>query len=208
VPLALALAWGAGRIVDVAYRELITPFEVVTPIALRIVAAAPDAVAAVAVTWLLGEAAGGLGAREVVLGRRSPLDAAVRGWAALLRRPLRPAIALVATSILMLVAVGPGLAAVAASWGWVRRLLWDAGHPVELAIALAVFVTLWLGALALAGFASALRSHVWTAVWLHDDEGPRAAVSGTVVGWPVGTIGDSEPTRPGGWPSSGASGTV
>jgi hypothetical protein len=36
VPLLIAVAWGSVRLVSVAYRELTSPFDVVTPIALRI----------------------------------------------------------------------------------------------------------------------------------------------------------------------------
>ncbi|HEY0443979.1 MAG TPA: hypothetical protein VGC90_07150, partial [Candidatus Limnocylindrales bacterium] len=38
LPLWIALAWGAVRIVEATYTELVTPFEVVTPLALRVLA--------------------------------------------------------------------------------------------------------------------------------------------------------------------------
>ena len=209
-PLAVALAWGAARIVATVYAELLTPFEVVTPIAVRIVAGAPDAVGAVVATWLLGEAAGGLAAREVaVMGRAAPA-AAVAGWIQLLGRPLASAGTFGLTSAALVIAVAPGLVAATVAWSWVRAVLFGSGQPGELVVALAAFVGLWLGALALAGFGTALRSNAWTTEWLRRRSGqPEAPGATPPMGWPiVGTIGDAEATRPGGWPSSGASGTV
>lgn len=209
VPLGAALAWGAARIVDVTYAELTTPFEVVTPLAVRIVAAAPDAVAAVVGTWLLGEAAGGLAAREIIVDRRDPLAAVVTGWFRIVRRPVSALATIGSTSLALVVTIAPGLVAAGAAWSWVRTVLFDAGNPAELAVPLAVFVALWLGALALTGFGAALRSNAWTIEWLRRRQtGPLADGDRTTGTRPVGTIGDGEPTQQGGWPSPGASDTV
>ena len=52
VPFVIALAWGASRIVEVGYRELTVPSDVAVPVAWRIVAGAPEALAVILVTWL------------------------------------------------------------------------------------------------------------------------------------------------------------
>ena len=208
VPLLAALGWGAARVVATVYREVTVPFEVVTPLLVRIVAAVPDAIAAIGLAWLLGEAAGGLAAREVVLGGRGVLGAAVAGWAALLRRPAAGLATLLWTSLALLVATAPGLIAATAAWRWVRAALWDRDAPPVIAAAIGVFITLWLATLALTGFAAALRSSAWTAEWLRRRGGLVASESAPSTGWAVGTIGDGEGTRPEGWPSSGASGTL
>ena len=207
VPLLVALVWGGARIVATVYREVTVPFEVVTPLLVRILAGAPDAIAVIGLAWLLGEAAGGLAAREVVLARRGGLGAAVAGWAGLVGRPLASLATLAWTTIAVLVAAGPGLLAAGAAWRWVRATLWDAGDPLAAAGAVGVFVGLWLATLALTGFAAALRSSAWTAEWLRR-RGLLAMGDPQPGGWRVGTIGDGEGTRPEGWPSSGASGTL
>jgi hypothetical protein len=207
VPLVLALAWGAARIVAAIYREVTVPFEVLTPLVVRIVAAVPDAIAVVGLAALLGEAAGGLAAREVVLGGQGAPRAAVAGWLGLVRRPLGSLATVLWTTLVLLVALVPGVLAAAAAWRWVRAVLWDGGDPQELVAALAAFVGLWLATLALTAFAAALRSSAWTAEWLRRHAGPEPAGNRSFA-WGVGTIGDGEGTRPDGWPSSGASGTL
>jgi hypothetical protein len=208
VPLLVALGWGAARVVTTVYREVTVPFEVVTPLLVRIVVAVPDALAVIGVAWLLGEAAGGLAAREVVLGRRGGLGAAVAGWAGIVRRPLASLATVGWTSLALAVAVGPGLLAAAAAWRWVRAVLWDGGEPLLVVAAIGVFIALWLATLALTGFACALRSNAWTAEWLRRRGRLVASEPTPPRGWAGGTIGDAEGTRQEGWPSSGASGTL
>jgi hypothetical protein len=112
------------------------------------------------------------------------------------------------TSVVVLLAVGPGLLAAAAAWRWVRAVLWDGGDPLQHVVAIGLFVGLWLATLALTGFAAALRSGAWTAEWLRRRGGLALTEDEPATGWAVGTIGDGEGTRPEGWPSSGASGTL
>ena len=164
-PLAAALAWGALRIGEAGYRELVTPFEVATPLVIRIALAAPEALAVVGVAWLLGEAAGGLAAREIVLAGRTVPRAVVRGWVGLARRPFASLATVIATSLLLAVAVLPGLLAAGTAWSRLRMVLYD-GRLADLLLPLGVFVALWLGALILAGVATAARSAIWTGVWL------------------------------------------
>ena len=67
VPLLLAFAWGSVRLVSVAYRELTSPFDVVTPIAIRVLRETPEVIAAVVVAWMIGEIVGAMAARRIVL---------------------------------------------------------------------------------------------------------------------------------------------
>jgi hypothetical protein len=207
LPLVLALVWGAARIVATTYAELLTPFEVSTPLAIRVIAGAPDAIAAVALAWLLGEAAGGLAVREVVLGGRSALAAAVLGWVGLVGRPIGSVVALVIGTVALVVAVVPAIVAASAAWSQVRVLLYDGGEPAALVLVLAAFVALWLGGLVLAAVATAFRSALWTAEWLRR-RGRSVAADRSADASAVGTIGGFGAANPGGWPSSGASGTL
>ncbi len=67
VPLGVALALGSIRLVFVTYRELTTPLDVATPIAIRVLRGSPEVVVAVVVTWMLAEIVGALAARRIAL---------------------------------------------------------------------------------------------------------------------------------------------
>ena len=88
VPTGVVLVWGSARLVEVTYRELTSPFDVATPIVLRVLRSAPDAIVAIVVAWMLGEIIGAIAARRIVLAgvgvRRALRDAIVVA----IRRPL------------------------------------------------------------------------------------------------------------------------
>ena len=95
VPLALVLALGSIRLVLVTYRELTSPLDVSTPLALRVLRGAPEVVVAVVVAWMLAEIVGAMAARRIALGGDGvgeALAGAVSGLVrapALVPRPLR-----------------------------------------------------------------------------------------------------------------------
>jgi hypothetical protein len=205
-PLGAALAWGAARIGQAGYRELVNPLEVVSPLAVRVIAAVPDAVALVLVTWLIGEAAGGLAARHFVLGGGSPGRSLRQGYLDLVR--YRSSLAtLVLTTFGLLVTLVPSVVAAGVGWSWARVMLLGGALPPEAVAAIVLFVVLWLGGLVLAAGVAAWRSYAWTAEWLRRRVG-SGWDAGTVAGHEVGTIGGSGSPRPGGWSSTGSSGTV
>lgn len=207
IPLVLALAWGAARIVTVAYGELLTPFEVTTPLAIRVVAGAGDAIAVVVVAWLLGEAAGGFAVREIAFSGRNGPVAAARGWLELVRHPLSSALVIATGSAAVALAVLPALVASAAAWAQVRIVLFDRLGLREAVLAVGVFVALWLGGLVLASVATAFRGALWTSEWLRR-KGLAPLPDGAADATGVGTIGGEHAVRPGGWPSPGASGRL
>lgn len=205
-PLALALAWGAARIGQAGYQELVNPVEVVSPLAVRVISAVPDAVALVVLTWLIGEAAGGLAARHYVLGGASTGRSLREGYLDLVRYPSSFA-TLVLTTIGLIVTLVPSIVAAGVGWSWARILLLGGALSPEAVAATVLFVVLWLGGLALAAGVAAWRSYAWTAEWLRHRVG-AGWDAGTVVEHDVGTIGGSSSPRPGGWSSTGSSGTV
>ena len=205
-PLALGLAWGAARIGQAGYRELVNPLEVVSPLAVRIISAVPDAVALVLLTWLVGEAAGGLAARHFVLGGASPVRSLREGYLDLVRYPSSLA-TLVLTTLGLLGTLGPSVVAAGVGWSWARVMLLGGALPPEAVASTVLFVILWLGGLALAAGVAAWRSYAWTAEWQRHRVG-SGWDAGTVVEHEVGTIGGSGSPRPGGWSSTGSSGTV
>jgi hypothetical protein len=196
IPLAVTLALGAARIVEVAYRELVTPFEVTTPLMIRIVSAVPEALLAVLIAWLLGEAAGGLAVREIVLANRRVASAVVRGWFRLFARPITSLATLVLADGLVLAAI-PALAAATAAWSGLRTLLYERGRPEGVVLALVLFVALWLGGLVLAGAATSVRGNGWTREWLRTFRpAPQPEIAPSAFG--AGTIADARGTDRGG----------
>jgi hypothetical protein len=213
VPLAVALAWGAVRIGEVFYREVTVPFEVATPVAIRVATAVPESIAVILGAWLLGESAGGIAAREVVLRGRSGAAAAAIGWLGLVRRPLASAATILATTVVLVLAVVPAVVAATAAWSRLRSLLWDDAPASAVAVALGLFVVLWLGGLVLAAGATAWRSAVWTREWERHacagvaDPEPEGSEVPLVAAGAAGTIG-ADARRPGGWPTAGTSGRL
>jgi hypothetical protein len=205
-PLAIALAWGAARIGQAGYRELVNPLEVVSPLAVRIVSAVPDAVAAVVVAWLIGEAAGGLAVRHLLTGGASVGRSVREAYLDLVRYPSTLA-TLAVTTFGLLVTLAPSVVAAGVGWSWARMMLLGGALPPQSGVAIVLFVVLWLGGLALAAGVAAWRSYAWTAEWLRHRVAsgwdPRPAPEHE-----VGTIGGSGSPHPEGWSSSGSSGTV
>jgi hypothetical protein len=103
-----------------------------------------------------------VGVRRLVLDRQPVLAAWLTGWADLVRRPQRiiPT-ALVGMAVLVLL-MGPALAAAAAGWLRVRDMLVGGSDPVVVIGAVAIWVAIWLGGLVLAGVGAAFRAATWT----------------------------------------------
>lgn len=162
VPLILALIFGATRIVAAAYREFTVPVDTVTPLALRVIKAVPDALALVVLAWLFGEILGAVAARRVVIADDGTLRALRLGLAHVVRRPLR-CVALAVVPLLALIAVlVPSAAAAAASWSAIRASLEDGSGTLLTLGAVVILVAVWTGQLVLLGMVAAWRAAVWT----------------------------------------------
>lgn len=162
VPLAIASAWAAVRIVALAYRELTVPSDVTVPIAWRIVAGAPDAFAALLAAWLFAEVVGAIAVRRVVLAGSGVLEAVRFALGRVRRQPGRMlALGLVASAALVIVLGTTGLAA-GATWNALGIEL-AIGDPSPLTtLLLLLFVGLFVGGLVLVGLTCAWRTAVWT----------------------------------------------
>lgn len=162
LPLVVALAWGAARIVSVTYRELTVPSDVTTPLVLRVARETPEAIIAILITWLVGEIVAGLAARSVVL-HGDGVGRALR-WAVVhgVHHPIRAVVlALVPLAGLAVVAI-PSAFGVATAWRALRgTLATGGGAPIGIGVLL-LFVALWLGGLVLIAAMSAWRSAAWT----------------------------------------------
>jgi len=162
VPTGVALIWGLANLVAVAYRELTSPFEVATPIILRVLRGAPEVVAVTLAAWMIGEILGAIAVRRIVLAgagvRRALRDAIM----AALRHPVAVLTGFwVPTAALALAALSSVVAA-STAWGIVRAALRSPAEPIGAALAVVLFVAIWLVGLGLIGVMSAWRAAVWS----------------------------------------------
>jgi hypothetical protein len=196
MPLALAIAFGARQIIDAAYAELTTPFEVVTPLFVRVLGDVPGSIGLVVLAWAVCEAAGGLGERHVVLGGASIARGLRDGWLDLVRHPRSSIATILVTNLVVGVAVVSSALAASVAWTWARFAVLDR-DGVLAAVAVVVLVAVWLGGLALISALIAWRSAVWTAEAARHlpltARGDRVPAERG-----VGTFGGREHARPGG----------
>ena len=207
VPTAFMLAIGAVRIVNVAYIELTSPFEVTTPLVLRVIAGAAAPIGAIVVVWLIGEIVGGLAVRRIVLDGAPLLGGLRRGVADLVRRPAGAFLPALTTTLVLAVDLAALLGAIAFVWSQVReRLAGSLFDATGVTVALLAFGGTWIGALALTGLIDAWRSAAMTF------EFERAVVAGAVRTGsdpdPGGTIGASAGRRPGDWSTGDGGGSL
>jgi hypothetical protein len=197
IPLLIALAWGAVRVVAVAYRELTVPSDVAVPVAIRIVTSAPDAVAAIILTWLFAEALGGLAARRIALLAAGVPEALRGALGRFFRHPFRCVVLTILPTAVLGILLGAVAWAAGVALDQVRATFdLDPGAPFPLLTVL-VFVTLFLGGLVLLAVITAWRSAIWTV----DLAGTFGGVhNGRPGDWnPVtdsGTLGGLRPQEP------------
>jgi len=162
VPVAIAAALAWQPVYDAAYRELVLPLDLVTPLPIRVVGHVGWILVGLALVWVATDAAAAVGVRRLVLERRSMASAWRLGWADLVRRPLRIVpTALLGLGILVLL-VAPALAAAALGWDRLRDILLDGREPLVVIAALAVWMAVFLCGLVLAGVGGAIRAAAWS----------------------------------------------
>jgi hypothetical protein len=159
LPTAAVLAWGAVRLVEATYQELIRPGDPGIPVALRVALRVPDVVVALIGTWVLGEALGGLAVRHLAWGHglRRALSGAIRSLA----RPTALGTMLITNGALAAAILALTTAA-GAAWNNLRIVLLDGGKPGEVGLALAFFSLVWVAGLWLLSIATAWRATAWT----------------------------------------------
>lgn len=160
IPTVLALGYGLVRLVAVAYEELTSPGDGDVPIAVRVLAGAPDAVLVIVLAWLAGETVGALAAR-----RSSAGVSAQRALLASFRQLLGArGLATLGLTVAVVVAVLiPFLLAAERAWEHLRGSLLDGAGSVQLAAAVVLLATTWVLGLTVVGAALAWRATAWTA---------------------------------------------
>ncbi len=111
LPLALALMIGFARLVFVTYRELTSPFDVDTPIVLRVLLASPEVVAALVVTWMFGEVVGGIAARRITLAGSGVARRSVTSFVVMVRHPLSALVRFLVPTVVLMLVVAPSVLA-------------------------------------------------------------------------------------------------
>lgn len=159
-PTVIAIGYGLVRLVTVAYEELTSPSAGNEPVALRVLARAPDALLAILLAWIVGESVGALAARRAWAGASAP-----RALAASYRQLLgRRGLATLALTGAVLVALWlPFVLAAGRAWDHLRGLLLQGADAVQLAAALVLLAATWVLGLAVVGAALAWRATAWTA---------------------------------------------
>lgn len=159
LPTAGVLVWGALRLVEASYQELIRPGDPGLPIPIRVALRIPEIVALLGAAWVAGEALGGLAIRHLAWG--ATLMGALRGAVRSLLRPSALATLFVTNAILVLAILGSGLAT-GVAWNHLRVVLVDGGAASDVRVALAVFSVTWVAGVWLVSLAVAWRAAAWT----------------------------------------------
>lgn len=194
LPLWVVLALTSSRIVEVTYGELTVPSDVISPIAVRVLAAVPHLLVGIVIAWASGEIVGAIATRRLVLGGES-IGRSLRGaFVDAGTRPFGPIGAFVVTTGALLLAVVPVAAAAGHAFGGVRAALATGGPGQGPAtfIALGLFVVVWAAGLVVTALGAAWRSAAATLEVLRSRR----------------TLGVSADRRSGDWEGRGTSGSL
>lgn len=161
-PMAVVASLAWQGVYDAAYRELVLPDDLVTPLPIRVLADVPWLVAGLVLAFFVADAAGSLGVRRLVQERRPVLEAWLLGWVDVVRRPVRVAAVAAFGIFVLAVPLVPSVAAAAIGWDRVRDLLASDTAPWLAAAAVMTWVAVWLAGLVLVGVAAAARAAAWT----------------------------------------------
>ena len=162
VPLGVALVWGTAQLVALTYHELTNPVDVDTPLAWRVLRSSPDVVAAIVLTWMVGQTIGAVAARRLVLARSGILDALRDASLTLLRRPFSVLADFWLPTFALGLALAPSAVAAAPAGDVVREAMNTPSDPLELFLAVVLFVSLWVVGVMLTAVVCAWRAAVWT----------------------------------------------
>jgi hypothetical protein len=159
LPTAAIVTWGAVRLVDATYQELINPGDSSLPVPVRVAFRIPEVVGLLVGAWVLGEAVGGLAVRHLAWGASVPR--ALARAARALARPSTLATLVLTNGVLAAAILGSATAA-GIAWEHLRVVLLDGGTGAEARLALVVFSLTWVAAAWFLALAATWRATAWT----------------------------------------------
>jgi hypothetical protein len=183
LPFAIVLAVGFVRLVGVTYAELTSPVDVDTPVAIRVLAGAPEVIVAIVLTWMIGQIVGAIGARAVVLRREGVGEAIWTGVKLSLGHPLAVLARFWVPTVVLAMVIVPSAMAANAALRAATAALQDPVDPVAILATVLIMVALWATGLLLTSVVCAWRSATWTVALTMGER----------------TFGGSEGSRPGDW---------
>ncbi len=163
VPVAAAVAAALPAWIEVAYRELTLPTDLVTPLAVRVLAGAPAAGGLVMFAWIAAEVVGAFAARRAVLLDTGWPRAIGHGLVDPVRAPVGTLLTTVAALAIGIATLVPSVWVLAWAWELARTPLVDEGISPAAAGGTVVLATAWAGVLLLASVAAAWRGCLATA---------------------------------------------
>jgi hypothetical protein len=163
LPVIAVVALAVPPLVEAGYRELTLPSDVGVPLVVRILAAAPLAVAAVVATWLAAEVVGGLASRRVVLLGSSVGAGIGEALADVVRRPAALALSFGASAAVSILLLMPALLAALAAADRAGTVLARSQDPLAAVGAALLLTAVFAGTVVLAAGAAAWRAALWTA---------------------------------------------
>ena len=179
VPVAATVVLAVGRLYDATYLELTSPSNLSTPLVLRVIQGAGDAVAVVVAAWLACETLAALAVRRQMALGQGVWRSLAGGAGQIVRRPISTLATVTFTYAGSAVAMLATMALTAAAFDWCRSAA-RAGEPIAIRLgigdlattrdfrplafaAAAVALALaWAIALAVSGAASVWRSAAMT----------------------------------------------
>jgi hypothetical protein len=161
-PVVLALAWGVPEYVTVAYRELVQPLDLVTPLPIRVLLATPVPSILLLVAWLAGEIVGGFAARRVVIFGSGSARGIGSGVMDVVRAPVRTVLSVLVALGASAIAFVPVLLLEGLAWDEARIALVDGREPVLVLGTTLLLAAAWCLALLVAAIAAAFRSTLLT----------------------------------------------
>jgi hypothetical protein len=156
------LVWGAVRLVALTYRELTSPFDVATPIALRVLRAAPEVFVLIVVAWAFGEIVGGIAARRIALDGAGVGRALRDAATTVARHPLSVLLGFWVPAATLAGVVIPSIVAGSTAWGIVRVAMRSSSDTLVTTVSVVLFVAIWMLGLVLIAVTCAWRAAVWS----------------------------------------------
>ncbi len=186
VPMGIAIAWATTRLFVAGYDQLITPVDLATPLPIRIVAEAVDAVVVLVVVFLAVETVGAIAIRIQIRARAGIWRSLGRSLVLVVRHPLATMWTVATTYAGSVLAIGSAMFLCSVAFDWCRVAarnqepisIWVGigtrdFRPLVFVLTACILAAAWLLAMVVSGVTSAWRSFSFTNLVWPNVEPPR-----------------------------------